>query len=236
MNLNRLLDDAASVRIESGRTDRAKLIYKLPAGVEPLPTIQRKGADGAMAFELRCASKNDPTKTVQDVLPPSIHPTTREPYRWIGDWTKLQELPNELLAYWRNEAGEGSGTRNHGCSRSGAPGPSRGELSALRRRVVDDIFNHLKPDMAYDDWLRVGMALRSLDEDWAFDAWDCWSANGAKYDPEEMASKWDSFGDEGAVTVASLVQMAKEGGWTGSGDALFSGPRTKPDPGRIVAL
>jgi hypothetical protein len=86
-------DDA--VQITSGRKNRAKLLYRLPEGVEPLPTKKLE----AVHLELRCASSNG--LTVQDVLPPSIHPVTGKPYEWIGDWTQLPVLPDELLTAWR---------------------------------------------------------------------------------------------------------------------------------------
>src|SRR5690606_33096151 len=39
---------------------------------------------------------------VQDVLPPSIHPDTQEPYRWEGDWRALPEIPPALLTVWEH--------------------------------------------------------------------------------------------------------------------------------------
>ena len=44
--------------------------------------------------------------TVQDVLPPSIHPDTGKPYEWAGagDWRKLPTLPNMVLTLWRSLA------------------------------------------------------------------------------------------------------------------------------------
>jgi len=52
-------------------------------------------------FELRSATSGD--KQRQDVLPPSIHPDTGEPYRWHTqpreDWP---EPPKWLLALWQN--------------------------------------------------------------------------------------------------------------------------------------
>lgn len=87
-------DDA--VQIISGRANRAKLLYRLPDGVEPLPT---KKLD-AIGLELRCATSDG--LTVQDVLPPSIHPDTGQSYKWRGNWRQLPTLPGELLTMWRD--------------------------------------------------------------------------------------------------------------------------------------
>ena len=42
--------------------------------------------------------------TVQDVLPPSIHPSTKQPYRWAGhgNWTRLPVIPQPLLDLWQS--------------------------------------------------------------------------------------------------------------------------------------
>jgi len=85
-------DDA--VQTQSGRENHAKLLYRTP---EILPTLQhREGRD--TIFEFRCATANG--LTVQDILPPSIHPSTGKPYSWIGDYTKLPTIPAELLTVW----------------------------------------------------------------------------------------------------------------------------------------
>ena len=90
-------DDA--VQIQSGKPNRGKLLYRLPEGVSPLPTHQHK-TDGTMVIEFRCASLSG--DSVQDVLPPSLHPDTKTAYQWAGagDFSKLPELPAELLALW----------------------------------------------------------------------------------------------------------------------------------------
>lgn len=96
INLDDLLAASDAVQIVSGRSNRAKLLYRLAKNVKPLP--HRKLADGAL--ELRCAG-------VQDVLPPSIHPDTGKPYRWHGDWRKLPTLPPALLSLWRDQSTHG---------------------------------------------------------------------------------------------------------------------------------
>lgn len=84
-----------AVQITSGRKNRAKLLYRLPEGVEPLPTKKLNNVH----LELRCATSNG--LTMQDVLPPSIHPGTGKPYEWLGDWRQIPVLPDALLKLWR---------------------------------------------------------------------------------------------------------------------------------------
>jgi len=96
LNLADLMRDG--VRIESGRLNRSKLIYKAPVGIELkrhalnwVNEVNPKESD--VVFELRGG-------LTQDVLPPSIHPDTNNPYVWVGDWSNIPELPPELLNIW----------------------------------------------------------------------------------------------------------------------------------------
>ena len=107
VNLFGLLAADDAVQIRSGREGRAKLLYRLPESCDWLPTQKID----AVGLEFRCASK-DGSSTVQDVLPPSIHPDTNRPYEWAGagDWRNLPTLPDTLLAVWKEVAARGQKT------------------------------------------------------------------------------------------------------------------------------
>lgn len=96
VDLAALLSAEDAVQIHSGKPNRAKLLYRLPLGIDHLPTKQPPGS----GVEFRCAN-DDGTGTVQDVLPPSIHPDTQRPYEWRGDYTRIPVLPACLLVLWR---------------------------------------------------------------------------------------------------------------------------------------
>jgi len=108
IDLQSLLDAPDAVQIVSGKPNRAKSLYRLPEGVNYLPTDQRN-ADG---FELRCAT-DDGTASAQDVLPPSIHPDTGKPYKWggKGNYRNLPVLPGSVLTLWKTAAKGGDTTR-----------------------------------------------------------------------------------------------------------------------------
>jgi len=83
-----------------GRPDRGKAIFKAPIGFALTTRKISWPVDGdprrtEVVFELRAGS-------VQDVLPPSIHPDTGNPYEWAGaDWRDgFPELPPQLLMIW----------------------------------------------------------------------------------------------------------------------------------------
>jgi hypothetical protein len=76
LDLAKYIDAADAVRYR-GRPDRCKILYRLPPNVAPPATLMHT----KYGFELRCATAEG--LTVQDVLPPSIHPKTQQPYAWI---------------------------------------------------------------------------------------------------------------------------------------------------------
>ena len=63
------------------------------------------------------------------------------------------------------------------------------------------------------DWIAVGMALK--EEGYPCSIWDDWSRNDNRYHPGECERKWDSFHGSGTpVKGGTIVQMAKDRGWT----------------------
>jgi len=67
---------------------------------------------------------------------------------------------------------------------------------------------HLNPDMEYQDWVAVGMALHSHGCSCA--TWASWSAGGESYKQGECERKWNGFSGSG-VTFATVVKMATDG-------------------------
>lgn len=197
INLVALLAAPDAVQIVSGRPNRAKLLYRVPDGVDPATLITKK-LGSRSSFELRCATRNG--LSVQDVLPPSLHPETNKPYAWkynelISDWQSLPELPAALLTLW--------------CSKIEPSLDTPPVLSAAYSRL-HAILDGLGPDAPYDEWLRVGMALHHETDghEDGLALWDEWSAKGAKYKGiEDLKSHWRSFGNSpNPVTAGSLLR------------------------------
>ena len=71
----------------------------------------------------------------------------------------------------------------------------------------------ISPDLPNDEWVRIGMALHDWDEIEGVNLWNSWSQCGDKYKNEtDLRTRWKSF-KPGEVTVATLIHMAKEGGY-----------------------
>ncbi|MDQ0202501.1 AAA family ATPase [Pectinatus haikarae] len=67
--------------------------------------------------------------------------------------------------------------------------------------------------LSYTDWVNVGMALK--EEGYTASDWDRWSARDSyRYHKGECFKKWTTFqGTTNPVTGATVVEMAKQGGW-----------------------
>ena len=68
----------------------------------------------------------------------------------------------------------------------------------------------INPDCSYDEWLKVGMALKHEGAD--VSTWDTWSSGGSKYKPGECDKKWKSFSRHD-VTGGTLMHIAREWGY-----------------------
>ncbi len=76
---------------------------------------------------------------------------------------------------------------------------------------VRDMLAVLDPDMPYDDWLHVGMALK--EGNYPIQIWDEWSRRGAKYKQGDCIKRYGKFTETGGITMGTLVDMAKQNGW-----------------------
>lgn len=76
-----------------------------------------------------------------------------------------------------------------------------------------EILNHIDPShLNYQEWCCVGMALKY--EGYSPYEWDLWSQRDSKrYHKNECLKKWDTFTGSG-VTGGTIVQYAKDQGWT----------------------
>lgn len=84
----------------------------------------------------------------------------------------------------------------------------------------------------YDDWIRVGMALRKLEDD-GFSVWEKWSATSKKYRSAELKAKWKSFepvSDGRSVSLKSIFFRAANAGWKNPGYRHEPGEKNTEQP------
>lgn len=207
IDLRAMYEAADAVVIDSGKQGHGKLLYAMPFGLA-LPSKKINAGDQTI-YELRCATSNG--LTVQDVLPPSIHPDTNQPYRWAGrgHWTRLPVIPMSLLSLWQSMLAQDAKVI--------AP------TTAVHAdwTEIKSILEHISPDCSREEWITVGMALHytgtSTGElDAALHLWNDWSKPSSKYPGEaQVLGQWRSFrNDKGStVKLGSLYKLAHDAGW-----------------------
>lgn len=210
IDLQALYDAPDAVIIDSGKQGHGKLLYAMPPGLK-MPS-KKVLHNSRVAYELRCSTTNGLTS--QDVLPPSIHPETNQPYRWAGrgHWSRLPTLPPELLALWQGFL--------HEEKERNLP---TGETLGASWEEIRSAIEHISPDCSREEWVQIGMALHwagsQLNQlDQALYLWNEWSAQSAsKYPgPNGIYSQWNSFRTDktSSVKLGTLFHLAKQAGWS----------------------
>lgn len=203
VDLDTLLNSPDAVRIDSGRPGRAKLLYAMR---RPLRTFKPKDS----GVELRCATIQG--ASVQDVLPPTVHPVTKRAYEWlypepmIGDWRNLPSVPAPLLACWRALIADG------GEESPALPAQDKPTIDLAK--LAKAAAKH-SPDCDYDEWIKVGMQLHdgTGGAQEGFDIWSHWSAGitrGPYPGDALLKSHWLSFTSAPGKHVSSGEALAAE--------------------------
>ena len=203
IDLEKILNSDA-VQIVSGRKNKAKLLYTTPLGLAyPSRKFKEKNKD---VLDFRCGTAND--TTVQDVLPPSVHPLTLYPYTWKGDYTKLTQIPDELFHFWQKDNDVRIDPKTTTIDPSWAN--------------IESALEWVSPDCSRMDWIKIGMALhgegeRQGDIARGFSVWNAWSFRSTEKYPGERAIKvqWASFCTDRHVRVAigTVFWHAGNNGW-----------------------
>lgn len=80
-------------------------------------------------------------------------------------------------------------------------------------RKLESALPYIDADLAHDEWVQVGMALKAALGEGGYSLWAHWSGKGSKYPGDEvMRRKWVSFKGAG-VTEATVFKLAMDGGW-----------------------
>ncbi|MDE2097496.1 MAG: bifunctional DNA primase/polymerase [Patescibacteria group bacterium] len=209
IDLAALLEAPDAVRIESGREGHCKLLYALAT---PLRTVQPKES----GIELRCATANG--KSVQDVLPPTIHPVTQKPYRWaygdelVAHWSTLAVIPPALHALWKSLAapvGNAAAIETRPIVQ-----PPKGSGSAIIKKLRD-LLSRKSPDVSYDEWIETGMRIHheTGGAQEGFDLWCEWDrpVKRVAYPGDAVLKMhWLSFGSTPGKRVVTIGGLQRE--------------------------
>lgn len=218
IDVNALLEAEDAVQIVSGRAGRAKLLYWLPGGVGPIRSytlkMKSKGGTGLTVLEFRCATRDG--LTVQDVLPPSIHPETGLPYSWggNGDWREFPEIPETLLTVWRQELAEreiGRTRRKGRLSRFGGV-----EDTPRQRATLQDQLQHISADCSYELYRDIVWAILSFGWPDAEDLARQWCETAPDwFEEDDFYNVVNSHDSKRSPTIGTIYYYARQGGWHG---------------------
>ena len=76
---------------------------------------------------------------------------------------------------------------------------------------------HFIPASDRDQWVRIGMAIKSELGEGGFGLWEPWSQQDESFDPKAARDVWKSIRAGGKVTVGTLFHEAKLRGWRDDG-------------------
>jgi hypothetical protein len=176
------------------------LLYAWPKDLPCHSTTQAEPGDHR---ELRLQGNG-----AQTVLPPSRH-VSGSVYTWDHGCSPL-DLDLAPAPAWLVERLQVP-QQGH-ASREAPRGTRRLPPQAPIQAALDAIPN-TGAGVHYDRWLQVGMALHSLQTDWARDLWDHWSEQSTKYQEGKQEVSWKSFDPDGAVQIGTLFFLAQQHGW-----------------------
>lgn len=147
----------------------------------------------------------------QAVIPPSIHPDTRLPYRWERpldlDFPFLMTVDASVVERWGVQATSTIDDEDDLLA------DFRAAPMDLEPSEVDKILADLPADWVddRDQWLTVGAALHHQFEgaNEGFDRWNEWAKQSPKFDARDSARVWRSFkGSKNPIRMATLIQAA----------------------------
>lgn len=133
--------------------------------------------------------------------------------------------PSDFEA-WHGEYRGGAGSNRKRVASATSPKESQSFRDVSAKGEADpeiwarakEALRHIPSDER-DTWMRIGMSLKTLFGDAAFDLWDAWSetTQAGNYDPASQRQQWESFqpgdGTTQMVNGATLWKLAREGGW-----------------------
>jgi hypothetical protein len=178
----------------SGLPKRGQLAFRVPMEYWPLLRGRRRWQiNGKTVLELRWSGH-------QSVIA-GAHPDTAG-YTWIPNRsphsTQVADAPEWLLEPLFKAPDEP-------ITAEYTPQPGDADRALA-------ILSHITPRDDYDSWLKVGMALHSVDPG-LLTHWVSWSQGCSNFDEAECLAKWSSFKRHG-ITLGTLYYYAQQDGYT----------------------
>ena len=118
----------------------------------------------------------------------------------LGTSTSIAPLNDQVVAEVNRRFGHRDTPRE----------PSSAERLGLTLEQARRAVDQLDPDMGFEHWLRVGMALHHELGPQGLDVWDQWSARGRKYrGTDNLLTHWRTFGRGRGGTPVTMRSVGK---------------------------
>lgn len=90
-----------------------------------------------------------------------------------------------------------------------------GSTVDVSEQDISELLSFIGPDLEYESWIKLGMAIHHCTGGLGFDIWDDWSSKGAKYPgPDRLERHWHSFGKSAnPAGYGTLIHYARQGGY-----------------------
>ena len=151
-----------------------------------------------------------------------IHPGTGRPYHWpdgeLPDWDELREITPAKAAQFIKAAEEmivAAGGRVIASRLSGAGGNGKASshgLTGTYEAITSALGFIHNADLAYDDWISIGIAIKGALGDEGQELWEGWSETSHKNQPEVTGKAWTSF-KPSSKGAGSIYRLAQDAGW-----------------------
>jgi hypothetical protein len=214
VDLESLLRANDAVVIWSGKRYSLKLLYRLPPRMPPLESKKINGLDGKSILEFRCGTKDQ--KTVQDVLPPSLHPDGHQ-YQWVGTGSPLAlpAAPQTLLKIWDLLIANGSRVSQRIL---GATGTNLRPETPRQIALVTDALKHISADCPYEIWRNLVWSVQSTGWKRAEAIAKAWSSSTPDcYNEDAFWLVANSYmpNHSNPISLGTVYHYARAGGWNG---------------------
>lgn len=174
----------------------------------------------------------------------AIHPETGEPYYWPGESlldVDISQLPAVTEAQCRAFAEKAltiipEGLRPSRLSADDGSPHSAAAYQTGTYEAIEDALRYIpNPDLPYDDWIRIGMAIRGGLGDIGFPLFDDWSAKAPKNNSDFTFKTWNGFKNVRSIGAGTIYYLAEQNGWICPAHMAMNGAYPEWEPGHHPA-
>ncbi|CUJ94795.1 putative P-loop ATPase [Shimia thalassica] len=201
--------------VRVGKAPKFMILFKVSG--DPILSRQypmrKEGVEGRQLIEVKGQSNK---KTPTQVVIYGGHPEGMD-YQWdrtiTADMMPLvtQEYMDALVDYCLRIAESHGWTRGRATKTGSNDGTSALGAQPFDQSLVAPLVDMIgNDDLEYDDWVRVGYAIKASLGDVGWQAFATWSAKAAKDDPKMTKRIWSGLKPDGSTGFGTLVHLARQ--------------------------